>query len=146
MPERIQLTTDGFDPYPHAVNLYMPWADYAQLIKVYEKARTSGPDWYGPSSFVKTIPTPIAGNPVETKISTSFVERSNLTARMHCRRLTRLTNAWSKSLKHLRAAIALLVAWYNFVRVHQTLRVTPAMEAGLTDHVWTIDELLVFTS
>jgi transposase InsO family protein len=66
--------------------------------------------------------------------------------RMHCRRLTRLTNAYSKSLRHLKTAIALLIAWYNFVRVHQSLRVTPAMQAGLSDHVWSIPELLSFAA
>jgi len=140
--ENVQLTTDAYTGYPGAVSLFMPFADYAQLVKVYSKPRTDGPDWYGPSSFVTAVPTPIFGRPDETKISTSFVERANLTMRMHCRRLTRLTNAYSKSLRHLKAAIALLIAWYNFVRVHQTLRVTPAMQAGLTDHVWSIPELL----
>lgn len=140
--EDVQLTTDAFKGYAGAVNLYMPFADYAQLVKVYSKPRQDGPEWYGPSSFVTAVPTPISGNPVETKISTSFIERANLTMRMHCRRLTRLTNGYSKSLEHLKAAIALLVAWYNFCRVHQTLRVTPAMQAELTDRVWSIRELL----
>jgi transposase-like protein/IS1 family transposase len=142
VPERLQLTTDGFDSYADAVSTFMPFADYAQLVKLYQKGRGSGPDWYGPANYVRNIPTPLRGDPDLKKISTSFVERLNLTARMHCRRLTRLTNAYSKSLRHLKAAIALLVAWYNFVRVHQTLRVTPAMQAGLTDHVWSINELL----
>jgi len=75
-------------------------------------------------------------------VSTSHVERFNLSVRMHLRRFTRLTNAFSKSLEHLQAAVALFIAWYNFCRPHQTLRVTPAMESGLTDHVWTLQELL----
>ena len=78
-----------------------------------------------------------------TRISTSHIERANLTVRMHLRRFTRLTNAFSKSIKHLKAAVALFIVWYNFCREHQTLRVTPAMEAGLTDHLWTIKELLI---
>jgi|SRR5271157_536574 len=75
-------------------------------------------------------------------ISTSYVERSNLSLRMHLRRFTRLTNAFSKKLDNLKAAVALYVAWYNFCRVHQALRVTPAMEAGITDHIWSIAELI----
>jgi len=82
------------------------------------------------------------GNPDPEHISTSFVERQNLTMRMQLRRLTRLTNAFSKKLSHLKSAVALHFAHYNFCRVHQTLRVTPAMEAGVTDHVWGISELL----
>lgn len=140
--EDVQLTTDAFKGYAGAVAFHMPFAHYAQLVKVYAKPRQDGPEWYGPSSFVTAVPTPISGDPNETKISTSFIERANLTMRMHCRRLTRLTNAYSKSLKHLKAAIALLVAWYNFCRVHQTLRVTPAMQAGLTDRVWSIADLI----
>jgi len=91
---------------------------------------------------VAAIPTPISGNPKLSRISTSHIERANLTVRMHLRRFTRLTNGFSKKLANLKAAVAVFVAWYNFCRVHQTLRVTPAMEAQLTDHVWTIRELL----
>jgi len=83
------------------------------------------------------------GDPDPDHISTSFVERQNLTMRMQMRRFTRLTNAFSKKLSHLKAAISLHFAWYNFVRVHRSLRVSPAMEAGLTDHVWSLHELLV---
>ena len=82
------------------------------------------------------------GNPKIEKVSTSHIERANLTVRMHLRRFTRLTNGFSKKLDNLKAAVAVFVAWYNFCRVHQTLRVTPAMEARLTDHVWTVQELL----
>jgi hypothetical protein len=116
--------------------------DFAQLIKVYGKPDNSGPDWYGPPKVIETVPTPVSGDPDLAHISTSYVERSNLTVRMHLRRFTRLTNAFSKSLAHLKAAVDLFMAWYNLVRVHQTLRVTPAMEAGLTDHIWTIKEIL----
>jgi len=82
------------------------------------------------------------GNPSVSDISTSYVERQNLTMRMQVRRLTRLTNAFSKKLANLKAAVALHFAYYNFCRVHSSLRVTPAMEAGLTDHVWSVYELL----
>jgi hypothetical protein len=85
---------------------------------------------------------PISGNPDEAHISTSYVERQNLTMRMNIRRLTRLTNAFSKKLENLQAAIALHFAYYNFARVHQTLRVTPAMEAGISDHIWSFEELV----
>jgi hypothetical protein len=82
------------------------------------------------------------GEPKAERVSTSHIERANLTVRMHLRRFTRLTNGFSKKLANLKSAVAVFVAWYNFCRVHQTLRVTPAMEAGLTDHAWTLRELL----
>ena len=97
---------------------------------------------YSPSPIVEVISKIRTGDPDPTHISTSHVERQNLTMRMAIRRFTRLTNAFSKKLANLKAAVALHFAYYNFCRVHQTLRVTPAMEAGLTDHVWTIAELL----
>jgi hypothetical protein len=95
-----------------------------------------------PRQLDSAIPTPIMGDPDEKRISTSHIERANLTVRMHLRRFTRLTNGFSKKLDNLKAAVAVFVAWYNFCRVHQTLRVTLAMEAGPTDHVWTIREML----
>jgi hypothetical protein len=88
------------------------------------------------------VPADVIGTPDPLHISTSYVERSNLSLRMHCRRFTRLTNAFSKKLDNLKAAVSLYMAWYNFCRVHQTLRVTPAMQAGLTDHIWSVAELL----
>jgi hypothetical protein len=91
---------------------------------------------------VAAIPTPIIGDLDFKRISTSHIERANLTVRMHLRRFTRLTNGFSKKLVNLKAAVSLFMAWYNFCCVHQTLRVTPAMEAKLTDHVWSIRELL----
>jgi hypothetical protein len=91
---------------------------------------------------VSTTAVHITGEPKEARISTSHIERANLTVRMHLRRFTRLTNGFSKKLDNLKAAVAIFMAWYQFCRVHQTLRVTPATEAGLTNHVWTIRELL----
>jgi hypothetical protein len=88
------------------------------------------------------IPMRVTGNPDERHISTSLIERQNLTVRMQVRRFTRLTNGFSKKLENLKAATALHFAHYNFVRIHQTLRVTPAMAAGVTDHLWTLGELL----
>ena len=144
---RLQLTSDGFKPYIGAVEeCFGADVDFAQLIKLYGKPDNSGPDWYGPAKVIQTVPTPVSGDPDLAHISTSFVERSNLTVRMHLRRFTRLTNAFSKKLSHLKAAVDLFMAWYNLCRVHQTLRVTPAMESGITDHIWTIKELLLWQS
>jgi IS1 family transposase len=141
---RPQLTTDGLEGYIGAVEEHFGVnVDFAQLVKQYAHPRTDGPDWFRPSSHVvAAIPTPIIGDPDFKRISTSHIERANLTVRMHLRRFTRLTNGFSKKLENLKAAVSVFMAWYNFCRVHQTLRVTPAMEAGLTDHVWTIDELI----
>jgi IS1 family transposase len=144
---RVQLTTDGFRPYLEAVEgNFGADVDYAMLVKVYAREKGGdegeGPAWYGPAKVTAAIPTPIMGDPDWAHISTSYIERQNLTMRMQMRRFTRLTNAFSKKLSNLKAQVALHFAHYNFVRIHQTLRVTPMMEAGLTDHVWTIQELL----
>ena len=114
--------------------------DFAQLIKVYASSQEE--TRYSPAEVVSTEVVPVIGNPNPEKICTSHVERQNLSIRMGMRRMTRLTNAFSKKWQNLRAAYALWFAFYNFCRVHQTLRVTPAMEAGLTDHIWTLGELL----
>jgi transposase-like protein/IS1 family transposase len=140
---RFQITTDGFKPYINAIEEYFGASvDFAQLLKIYGTPEGSAPDWYAPTRVVDTIPVPVTGNPKIERISTSHVKRANLSVRMHLRRFTRLTNAFSKKLDNLKAAVSLYMAFYNFVRVHLTLRVTPAMEAGLTDHIWTIQELL----
>jgi IS1 family transposase len=143
---RVQLTTDGFKPYIMAVDdTFGTEVDYAQLIKIYGQPRPSAAserNWYEPVRVIGTIPLGIMGRPRPMAVSTSYIERQNLTMRMQMRRLTRLTNAFSKKLDNLKAAIALHFAWYNFVRVHQTLRTTPAMAANLTDHLWTMQELL----
>ena len=141
---RCQLTTDGLEGYIPAIEEHFGAdVDFAQLVKQYAKPRTDGPDWFRPSSHVVVaIPTPITGEPVFERISTSHIERANLTIRMHLRRFTRLTDGFSKNLENLKAAVSVFMAWYNFCRVHQSLRVTPAIEAKLTDHVWSIRELL----
>jgi len=139
---RIQLTTDAFTAYPQAVN--KAWgsaADYATLTKVY-KSQNPGPGRYAPPEVAEVIPKWIQGRPDPKKVSTSYVERHNLTVRMQIRRFTRLTNGFSKKLANLKAMLALYFVWYNFVRVHGTLRVTPAMEAGITDRVWRMEKLL----
>ncbi len=144
---RVQLTTDGFKPYINAVDdTFGIDVDYAQLIKIYGQPKASAAserNWYEPVRVMGAIPMGVTGNPRAMVVSTSHVERQNLTMRMQMRRFTRLTNAYSKKLDNLKAAIALHFAWYNFVRVHQTLRVTPAMAANLTDHVWSLSDLLL---
>jgi IS1 family transposase len=139
---RIQLTTDGFYAYLEAIeHTFGADVDYAQLVKIYA-AIDAGPGRYSPPRVAETVSTVIQGSPDPEHISTSYVERQNLTMRMAMRRFTRLTNAFSKKLANLKAALALHFAHYNFIRVHRTLRVTPGMEAGMTDHVWTWKELL----
>jgi transposase-like protein/IS1 family transposase len=139
---RFQLTTDGWPSYPDAVErVFGSEINYAQLVKVYAASR-DGEQRYSPAEVVDVEVVPRAGMPDYERICTSHVERQNLTMRMQIRRLTRLTNAFSKKWGNLRAAIALHFAYYNFCRIHQSLRVTPAMEAGLTDHVWELKELL----
>jgi hypothetical protein len=142
---RLQVTSDAFRPYIGAMEeCFGADLDFAQLIKVYGKPENAGPDWYGPPKVTETVPTPVSGNPDLAHISTSFVEGSNLNVRMHLRHSTRLTNAFSKKLSHLKAAVDICMTWYNFCRVHQPLRVTPAMEAGITDHIWSVAELVGF--
>jgi IS1 family transposase len=138
MAGRITLTTDGFTPYITAVEkAFGKDVDFSQLVKVYTQSVAGR---YSPGEFVSAHATTIMGNPQRT--STSYIERQNLTVRMHMRRFTRLTNAFSKKLASLKAAAALHFAHYNFMRVHRSLRVTPAMQAGITDHIWSWGELL----
>ena len=141
---RFQFTSDGLDAYRPAVEEHFGAdIDFAQLIKNYAGTSTKGPDWYRPSArVVAATPTPVMGNPKIARISTSHIERLNLSVRMHLHRFTRLTNGFSKKLDNLKAMADVFFVWYNFCRVHQTLRMTPAMEAGWTDHIWTIRELL----
>ncbi len=145
LANRVQLTTDGFKPYLTAVeDNFGADVDYAMLVKMYgtDSGGSEGPAWYGPAKIVEARPVSITGEPDSAYISTSYIERQNLTMRMQMRRFTRLTKAYSKKLLNLKAQVALHFAHYNFVRVHSRLRVTPAMEAGLTDHVWDLAELL----
>jgi IS1 family transposase/transposase-like protein len=141
---RFQLTTDGFHFYRRGVeDVFAGQADFAQLIKLYgDIGQHDAEARYSPPRIMEVISKIRDGRPDPEHISTSYVERANLSLRMHLRRYTRLTNAFSKKLDNLKAAVTLYVAFYNFCRTHQTLRVTPAMEAGLTDHVWSVAELL----
>jgi transposase-like protein/IS1 family transposase len=141
---RFQLTTDGFAAYPDAVSYSLGTrVDFAQLVKVYAQPEQGGGERrYSPPVVVDSIPTPRIGNPVPERICTSHVERQNLTMRMMMRRLTRLTNAFSKKWENLRAALALHFAYYNFCRIHKSIRCTPAMEAGITNTIWELKDLL----
>jgi len=139
---RIQVTTDGFPAYPDAVAYSLGTrADYSQLIKIYG-APEPDEHRYSPSKVIEAIPTPVFGNPDPEKICTSHVERQNLNIRMAMRRFTRLTNAFSKKWSNLKAALALYFAYYNFCRIHSSIRCTPAMEAGITKRVWELKDLL----
>jgi IS1 family transposase len=140
--QNFQVTSDGFIPYVSAIDTTLSdRVDFAQLIKVY-RATPEGERRYSPAEVVSTEVVPVLGNPERERICTSHIERQNLTMRMQIRRLTRLTNGFSKKWENLWAALCLHFAYYNFCRVHRTIRVTPAMEAGLTDRVWTLAELL----
>jgi len=139
---RFQLTTDGFVAYPDAVSYSLGTrVDFAQLIKIYATNR-EGEQKYSPPEVVDIITKIVIGNPDPSRICTSIVERGNLSLRTSIRRLTRLTNGFSKKWENLKAALALYFAYYNFCRIHSSIRCTPAMESGLTSHVWTLKELL----
>jgi IS1 family transposase len=141
LASRVQLTTDGHKPYLEAVEGgFGSDIDYAMLIKLYASAQEE--TRYSPAECIGTETRRIQGNPDSEHISTSYVERQNLSMRMGMRRFTRLTNGFSKKVENHAYHVALYYMHYNFCRVHQTLRVTPAMEAGLTDHIWTIEEML----
>ncbi len=145
LANRVQLTTDGHKAYLEAVEgAFGGDVDYAQLIKMYGGATgTKGHEKkYSPAECTGIKKRSIEGKPDRALISTSFVERQNLTMRMHMRRFTRLANAFSKKVENHSYAVALHFMYYNFVKVHQTLKVTPAMEAGLTDRLWDINDLV----
>ena len=140
---RIQLTTDGHRVYAEAVEgAFGADIDYAMLVKIYGASNDSPESRYSPATCIGCRTGVLAGDPDPKHISTSFVERQNLSMRMGMRRFTRLTNGFSKKLENHGHAVALYFMHYNSCRVHKTLRVTPAMEAGLTDHVWEMDELI----
>jgi IS1 family transposase len=143
LANRVQLTTDGHSAYLTAVeNAFGSEIDYAQLVKIYGNEPQTGEVRYSPAVCMGARVARYSGKPDHAHISTSMVERQNLTMRMGMRRFTRLTNAFSKKVENLEAAVALHYMHYNFARVHQTLRVTPAMEAGISDHVWSLEEIV----
>ena len=142
LSNRVQLTTDGFGAYLNAVD----WAfsgkvDFAMLIKQYNESGDNEKR-YSPADCIGCEKKRITGNPDPQHISMSYIERQNLTMRMSMRRFTRLTNAFSKKVENHVASIAIHYMHYNFVRIHQSLRVTPAMEAGLVTSPWTIEQLV----
>jgi IS1 family transposase len=139
---RVQVTTDGHRAYLEAVEgAFGLDADYAQLQKLYGAPMDEEVRRYSPARCIGCDMKVVSGNPDPRHVSTSFVERQNLTLRMSNRRFTRLTNAFRKKIENHRHSVSLHYIYYNFCRVHQTLRITPAMEAKLTDHVWSLEEL-----
>ena len=146
LTNRVQISTDSLRTYVDAVELaFGADVDYGQIVKFYD-AEPIGPGRYSPPRVTGVVRTIIAGAPDNRHISTSLVERQNLTMRMQMRRFTRLTNAFSKKLENLKAAVGLHFCHYNFVRQHKSLRVSPAMAAGVSDRLWTLEELVEQTS
>ncbi len=144
MANRVQLTTDGNTVYLEAVeDAFGCEIDYAMLIKLYA-VDPEGEKRYSPSQCIGAKKVTVQGKPDFGKISTSYVERQNFTMRMSMRRFTRLTNAFSKKVENLAYAVSLHFMYYNFSRIHQKLRMTPAMEAGISDHVWELKEICSF--
>jgi IS1 family transposase len=142
LANRVQLTSDGHRAYLEAVeSAFGGDVDYAQLVKLYGAAPESMKGRYSPAECIGARKTLLEGNPDPKHVSTSFAERQNLTMRMHMRRFTRLTNAFSKKFESHVHMVALYAVWYNFVRQHKSLRVSPAMAAGLTDHLWSMEDV-----
>jgi IS1 family transposase len=145
LSHRTQLTTDGLRSYLSAVeDAFGSEIDYAQLVKLYGPAPVEDQRRYSPAECMGTQPTVIQGNPDPSFISTSYIERQNLTMRMSMRRFTRLTNGFSKKVENLEHSVALHFMWYNFARPHSSLGslTTPAMAAGVADHVWSAEEIV----
>jgi 3-methyladenine DNA glycosylase/8-oxoguanine DNA glycosylase len=143
LANRVQLTSDGHKAYLEAVEgAFGGDVDYAQLVKIYGTSPESAKGRYSPAECTGAVKTPIEGNPDPKHISTSFAERQNLNIRMHTRRFTRLTNAFSKKVENHAHSVALFTTYYNFVRIHKTLRTSPAMAAGVTDRLWEIGDIV----
>lgn len=143
LANRVQLTSDGHKAYLEAVeSAFGADVDYAMLVKLYGAAPESAKGRYSPAECTGAIKTPIEGKPDEKHISTSYVERQNLTMRMHNRRFTRLTNAFSKKVENHAYSVALHMMYYNFVKLHSKLRVAPAMAAGVSDKLWEVSDIV----
>ncbi len=143
LANRVQLTSDGHRAYLEAVEgAFGSDIDYAQLVKLYGASPESFKGRYSPAECTGTRKTRIEGDPDPKHVSTSYVERNNLTMRMHMRRFTRLTNAFSKKVENHAYAVALHMMYYNFVRIHSKLRMSPAMAAGVTDRLWEIGDIV----
>jgi IS1 family transposase len=142
LANRVQLTSDGHKAYLEAVEgAFGADVDYAQLVKLYGASPESAKGRYSPAECIGARKERIEGNPDPKHVSTSYAERQNLTMRMHMRRFTRLTNAFSKKFESHVHMVALYTVWYNYVRIHKSLRITPAMAAGLTDRVWDLSDI-----
>jgi IS1 family transposase len=142
LANRVQLTSDGHRAYLEAVEgAFGGDIDYAMLVKMYGAA-PEGEKRYSPAVCTGARRTRIEGDPDPKHVSTSYVERNNLTMRMHMRRFTRLTNAFSKKIENHAYVVALHMMYYNFVRIHQSLRITPAMAAGVTDTLWSLEDIV----
>lgn len=142
LANRVQITSDGHKPYLEAVEAaFGDDVDYAQLQKIYGTT-VEGEKRYSPAAFAGCSTRVVTGNPDEKHISTSYVERNNLTMRMHMRRFTRLTNAFSKKVENHAHAVALFAMYYNFVKLHKAHRLTPAMAAGVTDRLWEVADIV----
>jgi len=140
LANRVQMTTDGHKAYLEAVEgAFGCDVDYAQLVKIYGASPESAKGRYSPAECTGAKKVKIKGNPDHDHVSTSYVERANLTMRMHNRRFTRLTNAFSKKFENHAHMVALYAVWYNFCRIHKTLRVSPAMAAGVSDRLWSME-------
>jgi IS1 family transposase len=146
LTRRVQLSSDGFSAYENAVELaFGAEIDYGMIVKTYSGPVEEGPRKYSAPEVVSVTKLPMKGRPDEAKISTSYVEKQNHTVRMHCRRLSRLTNAYSKKLENFEAAVALHFAYYNLVKFHSTIRCTPAMAAGVERSPLTVKDLVFFS-
>jgi hypothetical protein len=143
LANRVQLTSDGFKPYLQAVEgAFGSDIDYAMLVKMYGASQEAAKGRYSPAQCTGARREPIEGNPDKNHISTSYAERQNLTMRMHMRRYTRLTNAFSKKFENHCHMVALYTVWYNFVKQHKTLKgLSPAMAAGVSDKLWNIQDI-----
>jgi IS1 family transposase len=145
LANRVQITSDALAAYPDAIERgFGSEVDYAQIVKTYSVVNLNrdAASRYSPAEVVRTEKHVVCGEPKRELISTSHVEKQNHTLRMHCRRLTRLSNAFSKKLENFQAAVALNFCYYNFVKVHGAIRMTPAMAAGVENSIWTVPELI----
>jgi IS1 family transposase len=143
LTHRVQISTDGLTAYQGAIErAFGTDVDYGSIVKTFSSAQLEEQRRYSPPAVVKVERMAVSGNPDADLISTSYIEKQNHTLRMHCRRLSRLTNAFSKKLENFKAAVALHYGYYNFVKIHKTIRCTPAMEAGVTTSPWTVANLV----
>lgn len=143
LTHRVQISSDALNAYEGAIDrAFGTDVDYGNIVKTFSNADLEYQRRYSPPEVIRVEREVVSGNPDPKFISTSYVEKQNHTLRMHCRRLTRLTNAFSKKLENFKAAIALHYAYYNFVKIHKTLRCTPAMAAGVATSPWTVADLL----